>query len=89
MEQFGRILRALVSDGRWHRYLALAIAFAIGCGLLSWWQFSRRAETAEANALITANASAAPVPLTRLLPSLTAYRPTPAVADGGGAAAPT
>jgi cytochrome oxidase assembly protein ShyY1 len=76
VEQFGRILRALVSDGRWHRSLALAIAFAIGCGLLSWWQFDRRAETAEANALITANASARPAPLTGLLPSLTAYRPT-------------
>ena len=74
MEQLGRILRALVSDGRWHRYLALAIAFAVGCGLLSWWQFSRRADTAEANALITANASAAPVPLASLLPSRSAYR---------------
>jgi cytochrome oxidase assembly protein ShyY1 len=72
--QLGRILKALVRDGRWHRYLALAVAFAIGCGLLSWWQFSRRADTAEANALITANASAAPAPLTTLLPSRTAYR---------------
>lgn len=75
MKQLGRILRTLVADGRWHRSLALAIAFAIGCGLLSWWQFSRRAETAAANALITANASAAPSPLADLLPSLTAYRP--------------
>lgn len=75
MKQLGRILRTLVADGRWHRSLALAIAFAVGCGLLSWWQFSRRAETAAANALITANASAAPSPLADLLPSLTAYRP--------------
>jgi cytochrome oxidase assembly protein ShyY1 len=75
VEQLGRIARALVSDGRWHRYLALAIAFAIGCGLLSWWQFSRRADTAEANALITSNAAAAPVPLADLLTSRTAYRP--------------
>jgi cytochrome oxidase assembly protein ShyY1 len=72
--QVGRILRALVADGRWHRYLALAIAFAIGCALLSWWQFARRAETAEANALISANASAAPTSLGALLPSRTAYR---------------
>jgi cytochrome oxidase assembly protein ShyY1 len=72
--QIGRILKALVADGRWHRYLALAIAFAIGCALLSWWQFARRAETAEANALISANASAAPVPLDDLLASRTAYR---------------
>jgi cytochrome oxidase assembly protein ShyY1 len=76
VEQIGRILRALVSDGRWRRSLALVIAFAIGCGLLSWWQFSRRAETAEANALITANASASAVPLRELLPSRTAYRAT-------------
>ncbi|MBW4041650.1 MAG: SURF1 family protein [Acidobacteria bacterium] len=70
------MLRALVSDGRWYRYLALAVAFAIGCGLLSWWQFSRRAETAAANALISHNASAAPVPLTDLLTSTTAWRST-------------
>jgi cytochrome oxidase assembly protein ShyY1 len=76
VEQFGRILRALVSDGRWHRYLAIAVAFAIGCGLLSWWQFSRRADTVTANALISHNASAAVVPLTDLLPSTTAYRAT-------------
>jgi len=76
VEQLGRILRALVSDGRWHRYLALAIAFAIGCGLLSWWQFSRRAETAAETALITSNASAPAVPLSTLLPSRTAYRST-------------
>ena len=75
MGQIGRILNALVADGRWHRYLALAIAFAIGCGLLSWWQFSRRTETAEANALITANASAPAVPLTDLITSRTAWRP--------------
>ena len=74
MEQFGRILRALVADGRWHRYLALAIAFAIGCGLLSWWQFSRRAESVASTELITSNASAAPVPLSDLLASPTAYR---------------
>jgi cytochrome oxidase assembly protein ShyY1 len=76
VEQLGRILRALVADGRWHRYLALAIAFAIGCGLLSWWQFARRADTAAETALITSNASAPPVPLPRLLPSRTAYRTT-------------
>jgi cytochrome oxidase assembly protein ShyY1 len=76
VEQFGRILRALVADGRWHRSLALAVAFAIGCGLLSWWQFSRRADTAEANALIASNASAAPVPLTDLLRGATAFRST-------------
>lgn len=75
MKQLGRILRALVSDGRWRRSLALAIAFAVGCGLLSSWQFSRRADSAAANALTSANAAAASAPLDALIPSLTAYRP--------------
>jgi cytochrome oxidase assembly protein ShyY1 len=74
VKQLGPILRALVEDGRWRRYLALAVAFAIGCGLLSWWQFARRHETAEANALIVANASAPPRPLADVLPSLDAFR---------------
>ena len=68
-------MAALVSEGRWRRSLALVVAFAIGCGLLSWWQFARREETARASALIAANTTAAPVPLDRLLPSLTAYDP--------------
>jgi cytochrome oxidase assembly protein ShyY1 len=72
--QFGRILKTLVSDGRWHRYLALAIAFAIGCALLSWWQFARRAESVASTELITSNASAAPAPLSELLATRTAYR---------------
>lgn len=74
MGQLGRILGALVSEGRWHRYLALAVAFAIGCGLLSWWQFTRREESAASTALITRNASAPAAPLEDLLPSLGAYR---------------
>ncbi len=76
MGQISRILRALVSDGRWRRSLALAIAFAVGCGLLSWWQFSRREETAQANALIAANTTAPAAPLGEVLPSLTSWRPS-------------
>lgn len=75
MGQLGRILRALVADGRWRRSLALAVAFAVGCALLSWWQFSRRAETVEANARITANAAAPARPLAEVLATRTAYRP--------------
>ena len=75
MKQLRPILRALVVDGRWRRSLALAVAFAVGCGLLSWWQFARRQETAEANALIVANAAAAPRALADVLPSRHAYRP--------------
>lgn len=75
MGQFGRILHALVSNGRWRRSLALVAVFAVGCGLLSWWQFSRREETAQANALIAQNIAAAPAPLDQVLASRTAYRP--------------
>ncbi|MFD1721025.1 SURF1 family protein [Amnibacterium endophyticum] len=75
MRQVGRIAAALVSNGRWRRSLALVIGFAIGCGLLSWWQFARREETAQASALIAANTTAPPATLAELLPSLTAWDP--------------
>ncbi|HEY8317480.1 MAG TPA: SURF1 family protein [Amnibacterium sp.] len=75
MHQITAVLRALARDGRWRRPLALAIAFAIGCGLLSWWQFARRTETAQANALVVANYDAAPRPLGDVLHGLTSYRP--------------
>ena len=75
MQQVRRVLAALVSEGRWRRSLALAVAFAIGCALLSWWQFARRQETVAANVLIAANATAAPRPLNDVLTARTAYRP--------------
>ena len=74
MQQLGRIVRALVSDGRWRRSLALVVVFALGCGLLSWWQFARREETSRAGALIAANAQAAPRPLASVLPDRADYR---------------
>jgi cytochrome oxidase assembly protein ShyY1 len=67
------ILRALARDGRWRKPLALAVAFAIGCALLSWWQFARRAETAHANALVVANYNAEPRPLGVVLHGLAGY----------------
>ncbi|HEV7623327.1 MAG TPA: SURF1 family protein [Amnibacterium sp.] len=73
MDQAVAILRALARDGRWRRPLALAVVFAIGCALLSWWQFARRAETAHANALVVANYDATPRPLGDVLHGLTAY----------------
>lgn len=73
MEQITAILRALAREGRWRRPLALAIAFAIGCALLSWWQFARRAETAAANALVVANYDATPRPLGDVLHGLDEY----------------
>lgn len=75
MGQVGRILSALVSKGRWRRSLALVLVFAVGCGLLSWWQFARRQETAHEAAQIAANTTAAPVPLDELLPTRTGYDP--------------
>jgi len=72
--QIAHVLAALVTEGRWRRSLALAAAFAVGCGLLSWWQFARREETVQASALITANASAEPQALDRVLADRTAYR---------------
>lgn len=73
MDQALAVLRALARDGRWRRPLALAIVFAIGCALLSWWQFARRAETAQANALVVANYNAEPRPLGDVLQGLGAY----------------
>ncbi|HEY0374425.1 MAG TPA: SURF1 family protein [Amnibacterium sp.] len=73
MQQLLVILRALARDGRWRKPLALAVAFAIGCALLSWWQFARRAETAHANALVVANYDAVPRPLGDVLHGLGGY----------------
>lgn len=75
MHQIVVILRALAREGRWRKPLALAIAFAIGCALLSWWQFSRRAETAAASALVAANYDATPRPLADVLPRLGSWSP--------------
>lgn len=57
---------------RWGGYLALTIVFAIACGLLSWWQWARRAETVAEIARIEANYDASPATLDDLLPSLDA-----------------
>jgi DNA-binding transcriptional regulator of glucitol operon len=40
---------------RWGGYLALVIVFAIACGFLSWWQWSRRAEAVAEIGRIEAN----------------------------------
>lgn len=40
---------------RWGGYIALTIVFAIVCGLLSWWQWSRRTEAVDEIAKIEAN----------------------------------
>ena len=58
---------------RWGGYLALTLVFAIGCGLLSWWQWSRRAEAVAEINTVEANYDQAPVPVDELLPTLDAW----------------
>ncbi|MGW8483657.1 SURF1 family cytochrome oxidase biogenesis protein [Microbacterium sp. NPDC055903] len=48
---------------RWCAYVAVAICFAIACGFLSHWQFSRSEEKNATIALVEANYDAAPVAL--------------------------
>ncbi len=59
---------------RWGAYLALVLVFAVACGLLSWWQWARRAETISQENLVTANYKAAPVAVGSLLPSLNSWK---------------
>jgi cytochrome oxidase assembly protein ShyY1 len=58
---------------RWGGYLALTLVFAIACGLLSWWQWARRAEAVAEIAKVEANYDAPPVPVAELLPELDFY----------------
>jgi cytochrome oxidase assembly protein ShyY1 len=55
---------------RWGGYLALVIVFAVACGLLSWWQWSRRAEAVAEIDKIEANYDAPPAPLDTLVTDL-------------------
>jgi cytochrome oxidase assembly protein ShyY1 len=55
---------------RWGGYLALVIVFAVACGFLSWWQWSRRAEAVAEIDKIEANYDADPVALDELVPQL-------------------
>ncbi|MFG6476834.1 SURF1 family protein [Microbacterium sp. P06] len=53
---------------RWAGYVAVAVVFAIACGFLSHWQFSRNEERARDLALVDENYDATPVPLREVLP---------------------
>jgi cytochrome oxidase assembly protein ShyY1 len=59
---------------RWAGYVALTVVFAIACGLLSWWQWSRRAEAIAAIDLVAANYDAEPAPVDAVLPGLDAWQ---------------
>ena len=58
---------------RWGGYFIFVIVFALVCGLLSWWQWSRNAEAQAGADRITRNYDAAPAPLSRLLPRLDSW----------------
>lgn len=53
---------------RWAGYVAVAIVFAIACGFLSHWQFSRNADRATELRLVQKNYNAAPVALSAVIP---------------------
>nr|WP_206686623.1 MULTISPECIES: SURF1 family protein [Microbacterium] len=53
---------------RWAGYVGVAIVFAIACGFLSNWQFTRSAERNAQLELVADNYDAEPVPLADLIP---------------------
>jgi cytochrome oxidase assembly protein ShyY1 len=58
---------------RWGGYLALVIVFAIACGLLSWWQWARRAEAVAEIERVAINYDAEPAPVADVLPALDSW----------------
>jgi cytochrome oxidase assembly protein ShyY1 len=58
---------------RWGGYLAVVVVFAIACGLLSWWQWARRAEAVAEIERVEVNYDATPVPVAEVLPELDAW----------------
>jgi len=52
---------------RWTSYIAVAVVFAVACGFLSNWQFTRNADRAEQLALVARNYDAEPVALDRII----------------------
>ncbi len=58
---------------RWGGYLALVLVFAVACGLLSWWQWARRAEAVAEIERVEINYDAAPEPISDVLSSLDAW----------------
>jgi cytochrome oxidase assembly protein ShyY1 len=59
---------------RWGGYLALVIVFAIACGLLSWWQWSRRAEAVDEIERVEVNYDAPAADVRDVLPELDSWR---------------
>lgn len=61
------------TGARWAGYIAFAVAFAIACGFLANWQFTRNADRDEQLSLIAANYDADPVPLSDVIPDGAAF----------------
>lgn len=61
-------MQNLPTAGRWSIYVALAVMFAVACGFLANWQFTRNEERSAQLALVEANYDAAPVALADLIP---------------------
>ncbi len=55
---------------RWGGYVAFVVLFAIACGLLSWWQWSRRDEAVSEIVRVETNYDAPAEPLAAVLPHL-------------------
>jgi cytochrome oxidase assembly protein ShyY1 len=60
---------------RWFGYLALAVAFAVGCAGLAAWQFARRDEARTEIERVEANWDSTPRGLVAALPTLTSFDP--------------
>ena len=61
-------MQSLPRARRWAIYISVAIVFAIACGFLSNWQFSRNEQRATQLALVAQNYDAEPVALGELIP---------------------
>ncbi|WP_460773991.1 SURF1 family cytochrome oxidase biogenesis protein [Microbacterium sp. GXF7504] len=60
---------------RWTAYILVAVVFAVACGFLSHWQFSRNADRAAQLALVEANYDAAPIALDAAVTGLEDFDP--------------
>lgn len=58
---------------RWAGYVIFVVVFAIGCGLLSWWQWSRNAEAQAEIDRVAANWDATPSAVADVLPRLSSW----------------
>lgn len=71
---------------RWGGYVALTLVFAIVCGLLSWWKWSRREEAVQEITRVEQNYDAEPRPVSEVLPELDSWSDddtwTPVVLEG-------